>query len=99
MTAPIYPNLVCPFVKNVAAATARLAPEYVKFPDPANEDELRQQFARVAGLPGEIDVLMAHTYKSEVQGGQMLSYIGVERTSSPLMLWVCVTVILNLLIW
>lgn len=42
-------------VKNVAAAIAQLAPEYIKFPDPAKEDELMNQFVtRHGGMSGVI---------------------------------------------
>lgn len=45
---------VCICLRHVSAAIARLAPEYIKFPDPANENDIMQQFTRIAGMPGVI---------------------------------------------
>ena len=45
---------VSKIVKNVSAAIASLAPEIIKFPNPATEGQVMQQFSAIAGMPGVI---------------------------------------------
>ncbi|KAK3881936.1 hypothetical protein Pcinc_013660 [Petrolisthes cinctipes] len=45
---------VSKIVKNVCIAIASLAREYIKFPNPASEGEIMQQFSDFAGMPGVI---------------------------------------------
>ncbi|KAG7157148.1 nuclease HARBI1-like 8, partial [Homarus americanus] len=44
------PN-VSKFVRNVSAAIATLAPDYIKFPFLEREEEFMQEFASIAGMP------------------------------------------------
>ncbi|XP_042228180.1 putative nuclease HARBI1 [Homarus americanus] len=41
-------------VRNVSAAIATLAREYIKFPSPEREEEFMQEFASIAGMPSVI---------------------------------------------
>ena len=41
-------------LRNVSAAIAQLATDFIKFTTPENENELMQKFSRIAGMPGVI---------------------------------------------
>lgn len=45
---------VCRIVMNVSAAIASLAQDYIKFPNPAAEGQVMQDFSAIAGMPGVI---------------------------------------------
>ncbi|XP_050710739.1 uncharacterized protein LOC126995293 [Eriocheir sinensis] len=45
---------VCKFVHRIAVILARMSPNYIKFPEPANTRQVAEDFHAVAGMPGVI---------------------------------------------
>lgn len=50
MSQPTASKCIC----KVSAAIAELAPDFIKFPEPEEEEKIMQQFSSIAGMPGVI---------------------------------------------
>lgn len=68
-------------VRNVAAAIAQLAPEYIKFPEPSEEEGLMRQFARHGGMPGVIGCVDGMHVSIKGPGGTVAEEYMCENNS------------------